>query len=261
MKKILLVAITIALTTHGLQAQDDRAVRLAFAVQPAISWIVPKGDILSNDGSRFGFSYGILTDFMIAGNANYAFSTGIFINSQGGTLTNSQFHDGTTKSPNPDDDANVLIGQFAEATEKYKIQYLDIPLTLKLKTNEIGYLTYYGQFGLDLSFNLSAKKDLDYKFPDVSTLTDEDVDVNKDVNAIRTALQVGAGAEYNISGDTYILAGIVWNNGLTNIFNNEAVKANDDGTPRLISDGSSLSFDEKFEAINNYIGLTIGVIF
>ena len=87
------------------------------------------------------------------------------------------------------------------------------------------------------------------------------MDVNKDVNAIRTALQVGAGAEYNISGDTYILAGIVWNNGLTNIFNNEAVKANDDGTPRLISDGSSLSFDEKFEAINNYIGLTIGVIF
>jgi hypothetical protein len=157
----------------------------------------------------------------------------------------------------------VLIDAFAEtAEEKYKIQYLDIPLTLKLKTNEIGYLTYYGQFGLDLSFNLKGTKDVDYKFDGISApISIEDQDINKDINAIRTALQVGAGAEYNISGDTYILAGIVWNNGLTNIFNNEEVKADDDGTPRLISDGSSLSFGEKFEAINNYIGLTIGVIF
>lgn len=260
MKKILLVAITIVLTLHTLQAQDDRAVRLAFAVQPSISWIVPKGDVLANDGSRFGFSYGILTDFMIAGNANYAFSTGILINSQGGTLTNTRYHDGTTKSPNPDDDSSVLIDEFAKATEKYKIQYLDIPLTLKLKTNEIGYLTYYGQFGLDLSFNLSAKKDIDYKFTELSTLSDEDVDVNKDINAIRTALQVGAGAEYNISGDTYILAGIVWNNGLTNIFGNEEIKADEDGSPALSANGG-LRFDEKFEAINNYIGLTLAVIF
>jgi len=263
MKKILLVAITIVLTINCLQAQDDRPVRLAFAIQPAISWIAPKGDILTNEGNRFGFSYGILTDFRIAGNPNYAFSTGIFINSQGGTLTNNQFHDGKTLSPDLSDAPDALIDAFAEtAEEKYKIQYLDIPLTLKLKTNEIGYLTYYGQFGLDLSFNLKATKDVDYKFDGISApLTIEDQDVNKDINAIRTALQVGGGVEYNISGETYILAGIVWNNGLTNIFNHEEVKADDDGTPRLISDGTALSFGEKFEAVNNYIGLTLAVIF
>ncbi len=261
MKKILLVALAMVLTINCLQAQDDRPVRLAFAIQPASSWIVPKGDILENDGSRFGFSYGILTDFMIAGNANYAFSTGILINSQGGVLTNSRYHDGETTSPDPSDNPDVLIKEFAEATEKYSIKYLDIPLTLKLKTNEIGYLTYYGQFGLDLSFNLSARKDVDYKFPDLAPESINSDDVNKEINAIRAALQVGAGVEYNISGETYLVGGIVWNNGLTNIFNRKEIKADDDGTPRLISDGTSLSEGEKFEAINNYLGLTIAVIF
>ncbi len=263
MKKILLVAITIVLTINCLQAQDDRPVRLAFAIQPAISWILPKGDILTNEGNRFGFSYGILTDFMIARNPNYAFSTGILINSQGGTLTNSQYHDGETLSLDPNDPPGTLIDAFAEtAEEKYKLQYLDIPLTLKLKTNEIGYLTYYGQFGIDLSFNLKGSKDIDYKFEGISAPQSiEDQDVNSDINAIRTALQVGGGVEYNISGDTYILVGIVWNNGLTNIFDQEEIKADDDGTPRLISDGTDLSYGDKFEAVNNYLGLTLAVIF
>lgn len=250
MKKILLPIITILLISSALTAQDDRAVRIAFAIQPASSWIKPEGTILKKDASRIGFSYGIITDFVIAGNANYAFSTGILINSQGGSLTNSNYHDGDT----------TQMTSFAEATEKYKLQYLDIPLTLKLKTNEIGYLTYYGQFGLDLSFRLKARQDTEYKFPEGAVQNIEDEDISADIFPIRTALQVGAGVEYNISGDTYIVGGIVWNNGLNNVFKKDYIKANSDGTPAF-SDNNELRSDNKIEAINNYFGLTLAVFF
>jgi hypothetical protein len=250
MKKILLPFIVTLVTINGLSAQANRPVRIAFAIQPASSWIAPEGNILEKDANSIGFSYGIITDFMLAGNPNYAFSTGILINSQGGTLTNSNYHDGDT----------LQMGSFAESTEKYRLQYLDIPLTLKLKTNEIGYLTYYGQFGLDLSFNIKARANVDYKFPEGGAVEIEDEDVSDEIALFRTALQVGAGIEYNISGDTYIVGGIVWNNGLTNVFSKDYVRVNADGSPSF-TENNELREGNKVDAFNNYLGLTLAVFF
>ncbi len=261
MKKLLLPIIAICLIFNSVDAQDDRPVRIAFAIQPASSWFVPEGDILENDASRFAFSYGIITDFTIAGNANYGFSTGILINSQGGTLTNSMYHDGTTTMFNKGDSTTTLLNEFAESTETYKLQYLDIPLTLKLRTNEIGNFTYYGQFGLDLSFNIKARQDIDYKFPSEPEISEEDLNISDDISLFRTALQVGGGVEFNISGDTYLVGGIVWNNGLTNIFNDKnSIKATADGDPEF-TDNDSLREGDKIKATSNYLGLTLGVFF
>ncbi|NNC83415.1 MAG: PorT family protein [Flavobacteriales bacterium] len=261
MKKIFLPIIAICLTISSLNAQDDRPVRIAFAIQPATSWLAPEGDILEKDANRLAFSYGIITDFTIAGNPNYAFSTGILINSQGGTIKNTRYHDGTTMVMPKGDTVSTLIDEFAESTEKYRLQYLDIPLTLKLKTNEIGYFTYYGQFGLDLSFNIKAREDIEYKFPSESEMSEEDLNISEDISFFRTALQVGAGVEYNISGDTYLVGGIVWNNGLNNIFSDQNyIMEDDDGSP-AITGNNSLREGEKIKVTSNYLGLTLGVFF
>ncbi|NND94011.1 MAG: PorT family protein [Flavobacteriales bacterium] len=261
MKKLFLPIIAICLIFNNIDAQDDRPIRIAFAIQPATSWLVPEGDILEKDANRLAFSYGIITDFTIAGNPNYAFSTGVLINSQGGTITNPMYHDGETTMFNKGDSTTTLIDEFAESTEKYRLQYLDIPLTLKLKTNEIGYFTYYGQFGLDLSFNIKARQDIDYKFPSEPEINKEDINISEDISFFRTALQVGAGVEYNISGDTYLVGGIVWNNGLNNVFSDKNfVKANDDGEPEFTGN-NALREGEKMKVTSNYIGLTLGVFF
>ena len=36
------------------------------------------------------------------------------------------------------------------------MQYINIPLGLKLKTNEIGYFTFYANLGLDAGINIKA---------------------------------------------------------------------------------------------------------
>jgi len=257
MKKHLLSLIVFALIGSAVFAQDDRPVRIAFAIQPSSSWFKPEGKIIEADGARLGFAYGILTDFMIAGNSNYAFGTGVMINSVGGTLKSSRYHDEFTPI---DANTTALLDEFAIATEKYRLQYLEIPLTLKLKTNEIGYLTYYGQFGLNLSFNIKSRLDVEYDFPSSQPLSQEDLNVGSDINLIRTALQVGAGAEYNISGETRIVAGLVWNNGLTDTFNLDEFKADPDGTPD-IADNNIIARDKGRKAIQNHFGLLIGVFF
>lgn len=249
MKKPILVILFISLISSALRSQDDRPVRFAFAVLPATSWIKPEGDVLSVEANKFAFSYGVLADIMIAGNPNYAFCTGVMVNSQGGTLGNSKYHDGDTTQTG-----------FASAEEAISLQYLDIPLTLKLRTNEIGYLTYYGQFGLDMSFRLKARRDLTYNFENEPEQEVSDEDISDITLPIRMALQVGAGVEYNVSGTTYLIGGIVWNNGITNVFDRNFIKEDSDGNPEF-SENNVLREGGKIKAINNYLGLTLGVVF
>ena len=52
-----------------------------------------------------------------------------------------------------------------------KLKYLEIPLTLRLRTNEIGYITYWVQVGVGLGFNIKARAtdEIDHKKIDVAT--------------------------------------------------------------------------------------------
>lgn len=260
MKKKLVLFACIALMLNDINGQDDRTVRFAFAIQPAVSWIKPEGSTLTNESNRIGFSYGVLSDIRIAGSDNYSFSTGILINSQGGTLNNPKYHDEQTRVVIDEDGNTALNPSFAIATEKYKLQYIDVPLTLKLRTNEIGYMTYYGQFGMDLSFNIKARKDTEYHFPNDIDREIKDEDILDETAFFRTALQIGLGAEYNISGNTTIVGGIVWNNGLNSVISKNYFAQDDNGNP-IVTENDKLREGGKIKAVSNYLGLTIGVFF
>jgi hypothetical protein len=158
------------------------------------------------------------------------------------------------------------------------LKYLEIPLTLKLRTNEIGYITYWAQVGVGLGFNIKAKGDdeIDHKKIDVSTnetsvwedagarvvdLTGDNAikenDISKDINLFRTSLIVGGGIEYNLSGDASLVAGVVFNNGFNNVLKGEGVKI-DNGEPS-IKDDKPQTFDLK--AVSNVLSLQLGILF
>ncbi len=228
-------------------SQDDRPFRIGFSILPSVSTIKPEGEVFEKQASKFGFAYGLLAEFNF-GTGNYAFASGLMINSLGGTISNSQYHDGDT--------THLTFGL---VEEKYKLQYIQIPLTLKLKTNEIGYLTYFGQFGLDLGFKIKSKADIKGTYGN-ENIDLTDVNVSDDIQPFRSALNVGVGAEYNISGDTYLVGSLAWNNGLTNVFKKNPYAANDQGNPDII-DGNVKKEKDNIKAINNYLGVSIAIFF
>ena len=246
MKKLIL-SLLICLFTATTFAQDDRPFRIGFAILPSASTIKPEGEIFTKSSGKFGFAYGLLAEFNF-GAGNYAFASGLLVNSLGGTIRNDNYHDGDTS-----------VTKFGQVEEKYALQYIQIPLTLKLKTNEIGYLTYFGQFGLDLGFKIKSKADITGTY-DLGAVNDTDVNVSDDIQPLRSALNVGAGFEYNISGDTYLVTSFIWNNGLTNVFKKEAWKSTEDGSPDIV-DGSVRKEKDNIKAINNYFGLSIAMFF
>jgi opacity protein-like surface antigen len=193
MKKPLLALLATTLLTINVKAQDEKKFRLGLEICPNMAWL--KSDVkgFKNDGSPVGFRFGLLGDFRLGGDKNYYFSTGVFMNSLKGKSKLS-IVDST--------------GAAGSATLESKFQYVELPLSIKLKTDEIGYITYFGQIGFDTGLQVQAKARVgDGDFEDVSD----------HANIIRVALLVGGGLEYNFSGGTSALLGLKYSNAFTSV--------------------------------------------
>ncbi len=262
MKKIIGLLVAVLFGTALTQAQDNSDFRFGFKVEPNVSWFSPKDKNLEATGSSLRFSYGLNADIMFTD--NYAFGTGLTVASNGGEVT--------YLSEYSNESGNFIV----EKVRDYNNKYVEIPLTLKLRTNEIGYMTYWFQFGLGLGVNIDARVDeeIEFKYQQITganedliwskevslpaKVTNDKEPINSEVRTFRTSLIIGAGVEYSLSGSTAIIGGITFNNGFTNVLKKDGIRKTDSGDP-IFEAGEPKTFDLK--AISNHLGLTIGILF
>ncbi|MBL7950622.1 MAG: PorT family protein [Flavobacteriales bacterium] len=209
MKKALLILAAAALAAPTLNAQDDAGVRLGIKVAPNMSWIKADTKGLDSDGSKVGLTFGLVTEFPLGSSGNYRFGTGLFLNYAGGNYKQSITYT---------DANNAQVTR--DLSSKTKLQYIELPLTVKLMTNEIGYMRYYGRLGFSTAYNISAKGD--YETIAVANgvtglASFEDEDIKDNIQPFRAGLIVGAGMEYNFSGSTTVQVGVNYHNGFTNL--------------------------------------------
>jgi len=200
MRKITTILI-LSFITLGACAQNsltNYGFRLGLTATPTIGWIKPEQG--KTDGVALGFSYGIIGDFNFA--PNYSFSTALTITTINGKSTE------VNVSP-----YSAGISDPAAYDLKYKMQYIEIPLTVKLKTIKMDGRRWYGQFGLSNDINISAKQDAVSNGFEVAS----DQNVYDYSKFYRAGLIIGGGCEFDVAGNTSIVAGITLNNGFTNI--------------------------------------------
>ncbi|MBB6502749.1 porin family protein [Pedobacter cryoconitis] len=203
MKQILTGILLTILTSTAFAQQGPEpyyGFRLGLTAHPTFGWAKPQNG--KGDGFSLGFAYGLLADFNFA--ENYSFSTGLTITSINGKTTeiNPRPYYDATAYPNP-----------TAYNLKYKMQYIEIPLTVKLKTEKIGDVRWYGQFGLSNDFNISARQDVSVAGKSIV----QDDHIGKDTNFYRAGLIIGAGLEYDVARNTSVTTGLTFNNGFTDI--------------------------------------------
>jgi len=190
-------------------------VRIGLQLSPTISSnrIETQSDLysLKNDGSKLKFKFGMITDFMLTD--NYYFSTGLLYTPKRVAVI-------ATEQP----DVRTL-------TEQYDLQYLQIPLTMKLYTNEITLDT-------KLFFNLGATAEVA-----ISEKFDKDNEVIENFKFFDTSLLLGAGIERKIGTNTAVYIAFVYNRGLIN----------------PIAD--ALDIGEKIIMKNDLVSLDLGIKF
>lgn len=215
MKKAIVIMAAVLMAAPNMQAQNEGTVRFGIKLAPNMGWLRPDTKGLKSDGTKLGYTFGLMGEFPIGANGNYAFATGLFLNTLGGGFTTDYKFVETLGG----------VEQTKALATDLSLRYVDLPLTIKMMTNEIGYMRYFGQLGFSAGFNIRSKADFEEPVLDPSgfytvgfrTLDDEDF--QSDTNLFRAGLVIGGGMEYNFSGTTALLVGITYNNGFTNLLN------------------------------------------
>lgn len=262
MKNIALTGFAMCFIALGLQAQTESetsyvqptqssTLRMGLAAAPVFSWFSPEGEgnSIESNGSRFAVKYGLYMDFRLDGNENYFFSTGLFMVNAGGSLS----HDHAINAPTASD---PLMRSRREVD--YRINYLTVPITFKLMTNEIGYNRYFARVGFDASLTVHSRFDSsDRLLSDPSlTFTRENANSSDLTRFYRFGLHIEGGMEYNIGGNANLMISLEWNNGLNNIFSRD----------KRLPSGTDANNDvqlngERATAAINFLALNLGVYF
>jgi len=174
-----------------------------------ISWMSSDSKKIEREGTNFGFGGGLVLDNYFQ--ENYAFSTGIFLEGMGGNLRfldSIGFTTGGVQDTLP-----------AGSTVKYKLQYITIPVSLKLKTNEIGYLKFFAHLGMNAHMNVKATGDVD-----MAGIQGEDI--RDEIKFFMMSYFLGGGLEYSLGGNTALIGGLYWTSGILDVTTNEAYRAN-----------------------------------
>jgi opacity protein-like surface antigen len=273
-KAIQCIQLTVLLTFFGslCYSQDSDFKKFRFGLKGNVSanWFKTFHDHMERDGAGLGYGYGIMGD--IHWTSNYAFSLGIDLMTFKGGI---EYTRDTIVQITEDTAGNTLKNYFS-ATSKYDyaVSYVNLPIGLKMKTNEIGYLTYYGLAGLDIGVKTKMLANADYTYLiEQSNIPPsfEKEDYSTEASLFRLGFFIGGGVEWNLTGNTNIMFGLKYGHGFSNHFDknhktlgdkqeNKTVTFDKDGDVNFDNAGNLIFGDFK-NAQTRYVELSVGVFF
>lgn len=153
--------------------------RMGLYISPAINFI-QTDDSQSETNSNPGVIYGYALE--IALNEFHRIESGFSISYKGGGMTQQ-------------------VTETERINSDYKVQYITIPIFIKMRSREIGYFNYFARIGPSLNIKIKEM---------VSS------SVEKNTNPGLIDICIFLGAEYSLGGKTSVEGSLFFNNNITN---------------------------------------------
>jgi hypothetical protein len=202
MKHLILSCLLIATVVTGY---GQYHVRLSFVGDPSVNWMRTSNSSTENGKSILGYDYGLNGDFYFSEDERYSFSTGLQISNTGGEIS---YH-----STSSFEFSGATLPAISKI--KYQIRYVEIPLAIKLRTDQFDRVKYWGLFGLSAMLNIAAK----------GTSNDgtlKKANINDEVSPVNLAMNIGIGFDYELNGSNSVTTGLIFQNGLMDITTDNA---------------------------------------
>jgi hypothetical protein len=183
-KSIILLFLISLLTVKTLLAQDYR---YGVYATPVISWFKTDIEEVKNQGARAGFIFGISVERGLTD--NWYFNSRLAYTNSSARLKNI--------NPTLFNDRVVAAGQ----PVIYRLQYLSVPVGIKIKTNETGYLTYFAEFGLDPKVVISGRADI----PSINIKGESAM---KEIKRFNAGYHLDGGIDYSTNSDISLILGL-----------------------------------------------------
>ena len=196
---------------------QSQGYHLGLQLAPNVSMAQPRELSHAAVQSEAHFGYGFVFDAMFT--EKYAIGTGVNVFYNGGITQHLAFQE----------DENGLSIAAVQLVQQQ--QYVEIPLTFKMRTNEIGYTTYFGQFGVGFGLNVRSEGrqkttsfasldslgsviELVFSQPALEAAESEQVSMADRTRLFRPSMIIGLGAERRLTGSTAVVVALRYNVGL-----------------------------------------------
>ncbi len=234
--------------------QTQRKFKFGIKGISAFSWNKTDNQIMENDGVGFSLGYGLMAEKRIENNYSLLFGFDVVRYKNSIRFTNDLV-------PDVSDTLGFTAGS---SVYNYKYGVINIPLSLKMSTNQIGYISYYAQFGVEMGIKYAADARINYGWnKSVEAPIVEQEDLGGITQPLRMGLLLGGGLEWNLTGNTNLLVGFTFNNGFTNIFRKaKTIEFDENGNIPLNENGEiDTDSGDKQKAFARYFALNVGVYF
>lgn len=197
MKQIILVAILFVFT---LSSWAQTHLQLSFTAGPSVNWMKTTADHVTGQNVVLGYDFGIMGDVFFSTNEHYSLLTGLQVVNTGGKVSYRA------------DQSFPFAGETLDPSVdiRYRLRYMEVPLSLKLKTNEFHRVYYWGIFGLSPMINIGATG-----VSSDGLLNKESI--HKEVNLFNLAMNIGAGFDFELGSDNSVSAALIFQNGLIDV--------------------------------------------
>jgi hypothetical protein len=264
MKKLLIVMIA-SIFFGGVSAQDaaDKKVQAGLVLGAGLNFTQPETNLISKAATGSDLVVGMSVDWHFLD--NIALSTGLefdfdrfrhaFDEPVYFEYTDREIHTYSDFQDDKNPDGAMLLDE-----RLYRNIYATVPLMLKFQTNYMGYLRYFGKFGMRNSFLMTSRADnfgvsgtgVEGGAGSGTILTPqanaeiEDMRIPGDLSFYRGSIGLSAGAEWNFAGATCLVGELGYYYGFTDLHSGDALVGDKD------KNKSIFSYDDKNPAQRVY---------
>jgi hypothetical protein len=193
----------------GLSSGQDRKFQLGVIGSSQISYL-NTNQTNASGGSALTFGFGALAEYNFT--ERYSFTSGFEFVRRGGSLN------------------------LNDTTARYRANFIQIPIQIKMRTRQFGYNTYFAEMGFTLGFETGEE---------VSWEPTRVFENSSLISLFDATFRIGLGWEYDLGGGTKALGRLQYHRALTN-------NLLSDEDPRL-NEQSLYRFD--------YVSVTVGILF
>lgn len=248
-KSLLIVGLMLAMSLTA--SAQYKGFAFGFKLGPNWGWTGTTTGAAVNLGARTGFDVGVVAEYYFAD--NYALVSGVNVDFVGGKYMFEKARM-VTDSLNPEGFLEIY-----GVNRAYKSTLYEIPLMLKMETNDLGNLPLraYAQVGGGIGYAQKVKvKDAvpadNIEAPATWGVTD------REFSNIRVSLKIGAGAQYAVDQSTRLFAGLYFSHDFLNNINSISPNY----YKFYYENGEKIGEREtKLNVLQNRIGLEVGVLF
>lgn len=251
MKKSLLIVGLMMAMSLSLSAQNP-GFSFGFKVGPSFDWVGSRTGAAVNQGTKTGFDLGLVAEYYFT--ENYAIVTGVNIDFVKGHYS---FED--MRNISVVDSADYQLGT---VDRQFKTTIYEVPLMLKMMTNQYGSLPirYYAQVGGAFGYTQRVKVMDDFSLGDIDDANYRATD--GEYNPFHASVRIGAGAQYAIDATTRVFAGVYFSHDFLNSISSGALGITSNYV-KYYAGNKDLGerADEGLNVLQNRIGVEVGICF